>query len=61
MTDLNSVPSIAASIKSIEDAAASLGSALVQVIPSDDKIIVEHMRTAYETLLKTLPNLRAHQ
>jgi hypothetical protein len=34
----------------LDKARAHLGAALSQVLPSDDQIIVEHMRAAYELL-----------
>jgi len=33
-----------------DEARACLGAALIQVAPSDDKIIIEHLRRAYELL-----------
>ncbi|MGC8534890.1 MAG: hypothetical protein ACP5QR_05080 [Rhizomicrobium sp.] len=43
------------------DAADALGAALVQVDPSGDQIIVEHMRTAKERIDYALAQVRAAQ
>jgi hypothetical protein len=43
----------------IEEADAHLGAALSQVIPTDDKIIVEHMRAAKKLLSRWLRDARS--
>lgn len=46
-------------IAMLHDAAGELGAAISQSIPSDDQIIMDHVRKAHETLLTVLRRIAA--